>query len=174
MPTRPGTLRRAVGVYDGFLDGLAALAACILFATAALVALDAVLQHAPFLPRVEGVIELTEYSLYAVTGAAAPWALRKGAQISVEIRVDAMPQGARDAARAIADAIGLSVALVLVYAGGLAAWKADAAGRLVFKTFVFPEVWLLIPLPIGAAILALEFALRLAGLRRRRPVSEPA
>lgn len=174
MRTPRTAVQRAVGIYDGLLNGLAVLAACLLFAIAALIALDAVSRHAPFLPRIEGVIELTEYALYGVTVAAAPWALRNGAHISVEILVDAMPARARAAAGVAADAIGCAVALVLVYAGGLAAWKAQEAGRLVFKTFVFPEVWLLLPLPIGAAILALEFALRLAGLRGARAHREPS
>ncbi len=172
METQLGALRFAVRVYDGLLNGLAALAACLLFAIAVLVAVDAVLQHASFLPRIDGVIELTEYSLYGVTVAAAPWALRNGAHISVDILVDHMPESARAMARRFANMIGCAVALVLVYAGGLAAWKAGEAGRLVFKTFVFPEVWLLLPLPIGALILALEFGLRLAGLRQHQSTTE--
>ncbi|MEQ9459006.1 MAG: TRAP transporter small permease subunit [Alphaproteobacteria bacterium] len=126
METQLGALRFAVRVYDGLLNGLAALAACLLFAIAVLVAVDAVLQHASFLPRIDGVIELTEYSLYGVTVAAAPWALRNGAHISVDILVDHMPESARAMARRFANMVGCAVAW---YWSTPVAWLHGKPGR---------------------------------------------
>ncbi|MDF1750262.1 MAG: TRAP transporter small permease [Alphaproteobacteria bacterium] len=159
----------AVRLFDRLIDGLAVLAACILFMITVLIAFDALTRHIPMVPRLNGVIELTEYALYIVTVLASPWALRLGAHIMVEIVVDALSPKWKGYAAVMANLIGLIVAATLIYAGGLATWKAYMAGTLVFKSFVFPQFWLLLPLPIGACLLLIEFILRLSGIRGRLP-----
>jgi TRAP-type C4-dicarboxylate transport system permease small subunit len=160
---------RAVRLFDRLIDGLAALAACILLGITFLIAFDALTRHISFAPRVNGVIELTEYALYIVTVLASPWALRLGAHIMVEIVVDTVSPSWKARFAFLANLIGLIVAATLIYAGGLATWKAYSAGTLVFKSFVFPQFWLLLPLPIGACLLFVEFMLRLSGIRGRIP-----
>jgi TRAP-type C4-dicarboxylate transport system permease small subunit len=160
---------RAVRLFDRLIDGLAVLAACILFAITFLIAFDALTRQIPFAPRLNGVIELTEYALYIVTVLASPWALRLGAHIMVEIVTDSLSPKGKSVAAILVNLIGLIVSATLIYAGSLATWKAWMAGTLVFKSFIFPQFWLLLPLPIGALLLLIEFLLRLFGIRGRTP-----
>jgi len=60
------------------------------------------------------------------------------------------------------DLIGLGVALVLLFYGAYAvvdAWRGDLVAR---KTWNFDEWLLLLPIPISALLLAVEFVLRIA------------
>lgn len=160
---------RLLALYDRLLEAMAVLAAAILTADALLITADVATRNLNLGFGIPGVIELTEYGLYLVTVLAAPWALKLGAHVTVEIVVDAVPPAAARAAEKLANLVGLGVSLVLIYAGSLAAWKAFDGGRLVYKTFIFPEWWLLIALPLCALILAIEFLIRLGGLRRPPP-----
>lgn len=159
-------MKRLLAIYDRLLEGMAVLAAALLVADAVLITADVLTRNLELGFGIPGVIELTEYGLYLVTVLAAPWALRLGAHVAVEIVVDAVAPTVAHAAEKLANLVGLGVSTTLLYAGGLAAWKAFDGGRLVFKTFIFPEWWLLAPLPFCAAVLGIEFLVRLAGLRK--------
>ena len=166
-------MRRLLDLHDRLQDGLAAVAGTAILLNTALIAADVIARNLGVGLRVPGIIEITEYVLYGVMLCASPWALRLGAHVAVEIATEPLPPRAKRLVAQMASTLGLAVCLALVHAGALAAWKAYAADRLVFKTFVFPEWWLLAPLPVGAGLLALEFALILTGLRRRRPGQQP-
>ena len=79
----------------------------------------------PGLPRgVAWSNEISELLLYAITLLAAPWLLREGRHIRVDIVLRALPQRAAYACEWIADAIGLASCCWLVVYGGSAAWKS--------------------------------------------------
>jgi TRAP-type C4-dicarboxylate transport system permease small subunit len=108
------------------------------------------------------LLELTEYLLYAGTFLAAPWVLRQGAHVRVDAVLTALPRKAAVRLERLIDLIGLGITLVLVYYGALAvldAWRSDLVAR---KTWNFDEWLLLLPIPIGALLLAIEFVLRIA------------
>ena len=164
-------MRRLLAIFDRLLEAMAVLAAAILVADALLITADVLTRNLELGFGIPGVIELTEYGLYVVTVLAAPWALKLGAHVAVEIVVDAVGPGLQRTAERLSNLVGLAVSASLLYAGLLAAWKSFSGGNMVFQTFVFPEWWLLTPLPICAAILGIEFLARLCGLRT--PVHDP-
>ena len=111
------------------------------------------------------LIELTEYALYAGTYFAAPWVLRLGSHVRVDALLVSLPKRWAGVIEQIVDLIGLGVALVLVYYGGLAvldAWNTDLVAR---KTWNFDEWLLLLPIPVSGLLLAIEFVLRIARVR---------
>jgi TRAP-type transport system small permease protein len=61
---------------------------------------------------------------------------------------------------AVADILGLAASLVLVWYGTIMTAQSARLGSLTIKNLVFPEWWLLAPLPICFALVALEFVLR--------------
>ena len=62
--------------------------------------------------------------------------------------------------KAAADIIGLAASLVLVWYGTVMTAQSARLGSLTIKNLVFPEWWLLAPLPICFALLTLEFVFR--------------
>lgn len=160
-------MTRVIAVFDRIIGVMAVIAGLVLAAITTLLVADIAMRNLDLGRGVPGVIELVEYGLYVATLLGAPWALKRGAHVTVEIALDAMPAKARRRAEAMTDAIGIAVCLAVAYGGAVAAIKSFAADRLVFQTFVFPEWWLLGPLPVAMVLLAAEFLFRLTGIRPR-------
>lgn len=153
--------------YARFLDFLGLAAGLVLATLALLIAGDVVARNLG-LGNLPSLIEVTEYALYIATFAAAPWVLRQGAHVRVDLLVGLLPgPGARALERA-ADALGLGVSAVLFYFGYAAAADAKHIGSTIFKELVVDEWWLLAVIPASTALLTIEFALRLWHATRRR------
>jgi TRAP-type C4-dicarboxylate transport system permease small subunit len=150
--------------YDRLLQASGVLVAIVLFVIAMLMCLD-IGVRAFNLGALPWVIEVAEYLMYACTFIGAPWALRQGAHVRVDIFVSGLPpRGARFVDRVV-DIIGLTISLILLVYGVLAvidAWRGDMRA---FKTWTYPEWVLLLAVPISCALLCVEFVLRFLGLR---------
>jgi TRAP-type transport system small permease protein len=153
--------------FGALIEGLALLASLALLAMVAIICADVLTRNVaiPGLPRgVAWSNEISELLLYAITLLAAPWLLREGRHIRVDIVLRALPRRAAYACEWIADAIGLASCCWLVVYGGSAAWKSLRSEALSIKTLVMPEWWFLAPLPICFALLAIEFVFRMRRL----------
>lgn len=154
------------------LTGLAVVAAWLLLAMVGLITANVTVRALGW-----GVIawtdEVSEYAVYAVTVLSAPWLLRRGQHVRVDITVRAVPPAAGWALELIADAIGLAISLVLAWYAAVAVLASARTGSITIKMLVFPEWWVLAPLPLCFVLLAVEFWLRLrrlaGGPRAPRP-----
>ena len=148
------------------------MAALLLFAMVALVTADIVLRNTA---RVgfAWANEITEYALYLTTLLTAPWLLRRGQHVRIDMALVLVPARVAWLMEAIADLIGLAASLVLVWYGSVMTLQSARLGSLTIKNLVFPEWWLLAPLPVCFALLTLEFVLRfhrLMGAPRTRRI----
>ena len=160
--------------HDRLLNGLAAAAAWLVLVLVGLISVNVTLRTLNW-----GVIawsdEVSEYAVYAVTLMAAPWLLRRGQHVRVDITIRAVPPALGWALELLADAIGIAISLVLTWYAVVVVVASARTGSITVKTLVFPEWWVLAPLPLCFALLAVEFWLRLArlagGPRMPRPAS---
>ena len=104
------------------------------------------------------LIEAIEYGLLVATMLAAPWVLREGAHVSVDVLVAQLPGRWGDAARRLSAVLGLAVCAGVAWYGARATAQAMARDSLVFKSLVFPEWWILALVPVGMALMGVEFA----------------
>ena len=153
-------------------DLLAAVAALLLLAMVALVTADIVLRNTA---RVgfPWANEVTEYALYLTTLLTAPWLLRRGQHVRIDMMLVLVPPRIAWLCEAAADILGLAASLVLVWYGTIMTVQSARLGSITIKNLVFPEWWLLAPLPVCFALLALEFVLRfhrLMGAPRARRI----
>jgi len=111
------------------------------------------------------LLELTEYVIYAGAFLAAPWVLRQGNHVRVDALLMAVPKRVAVRMEQIVDLVGLGVSLVLLAYGGYAVWDAFAGKMMQYKTWTVPEGLLLMPIPIAAALLSIEFVLRIFRVR---------
>ena len=86
--------------------------------------------------------EISEDILYLMTLLAAPWLLRQGQHIRVDIILRTLP---------------VRVAWLLEWLGDI----VSNARSINIKTLVTPEWWTLAPLPLGFTLLAIEFMFRM-------------
>src|SRR3954451_19208636 len=104
--------------------------------------------------------EVTEYALYVITLLTAPWLLRRGQHVRIDMALVIVPPRVAWTMEALADIVGLTASLVLIWFGATMTLQSARLGSLTIKNLVFPEWWLLAPLPVCFALVSLEFLFR--------------
>jgi TRAP-type C4-dicarboxylate transport system permease small subunit len=156
------TLSRAFG---RLLDGLM-LAACLLLLAMTLIIGADVATRNTGLGGLAWSNEVSEDILYLITLLAAPWLLRRGQHIRVDILLRALPARVGWLMEWVGDVLGLACSLYFVWYGCKVLAASYGAGSISIKTLVTPEWWLLVPLPVAFALFAIEFVFRMHRLSR--------
>jgi TRAP-type C4-dicarboxylate transport system permease small subunit len=105
--------------------------------------------------------EVSEFLLYLITLSVAPWLLRQGQHIRVDILLQAIPKKLAWALEWVGDLLGLACCLVMSTYGAQATWASYSANSLSIKTLVTPEWWSLAPLPVVFMLLSIEMIFRM-------------
>ena len=145
-------------------DALAVLASLVLLAMMLIICGDVFTRNVavPGLPRgLAWSNEISELMLYAITMLAAPWLLRQGRHIRVDILLRVMPRKLAYVSEWLSDSTGFACCLWMLWYGAAAAGNSFNSGAQSIKTLVMPEWWLLAPLPACFALLAVEFVFRM-------------
>lgn len=153
-------MTRLSRMFGLLLDGLSVLAALLLFAMVIVVTGDIVLRNVTR-SGLHWANEVSEYALYLMTLLAAPWLLRRGQHIRLDLVLTIVPPRIAWLMEAAGDIVGLVVSLVLARYGVAIVHDSLRLGSITIKNLVFPEWWLLAPLPITFLLLAIEFVFRL-------------
>ena len=156
-------------LYGRLLAGLALLSCALLFAMMMVIVADVALRNVavPGLPRgLAWSNEVSELMLYLVTLSIAPWLLRQGQHIRVDIMLQALPSRVAWALEWVGDSIGLLCCLFMAWYGFTAARASYLTGAVNIKTLVTPEWWWLSPLPVVFVLLAIEMVFRMQRLAR--------
>jgi TRAP-type transport system small permease protein len=146
--------------YGAVLDALMTLAAVLVLIMTVTIGADVALRNvgAGGLPW---STEVSEYILYLITLMSAPWLLRRGQHIRVDIILRALPRGLAYAMEWVADTLGLACAIYFVVYGWRIAAASYSANAISLKTLVLPEWWLLVPMPVAFVLVAIEFVFRM-------------
>lgn len=153
--------------YGRLLEALALLGALLILAMTLMICADVLLRNVRILPGTVGLEwsnEISEAMLYLVTLLTAPWLLRRGQHIRVDIVLRAVPPRLGWGCEWLADALGLACCAVIAYYGARAALASYSAGALSIKTLVTPEWWLLSVLPVAFLALTVEMLFRMRRL----------
>ncbi len=158
---------RLSAVYGRLLAGLALAGCALLFALMLVIVVDVLLRNVavPGLPRgLAWSNEISELMLYLITMCVAPYLLRQGQHIRVDILLRAIPPRVAWAMEWIGDLIGFGCCVVFAWIGTVAAWSSYVSGAVNIKTLVTPEWWGLAPLPVVFVLLAIEMLFRMGRL----------
>lgn len=155
--------------YGRFLERLALLGCLILLLLMLLIVTDVALRNLAIRGLPMGLAwstEVSELMLYLVTMCVAPWLLRQGQHIRVDILLQAIPSRLAWLLEWVGDLIGFSCCCVIAWYGTQAAWLSHTSGAVNIKTLVTPEWWALAPLPVVFLLLAIEMIFRMIRLQR--------
>ena len=160
--------------YGRFLAALSLLGCAILLAMMFIIVADVALRNLAIPGLPQGLAwsnEISELMLYLITMCVAPWLLRQGQHIRVDIVLRAIPPRLAWGLEWLGDAIGLATCVVMAGYASQAAWASYKAGAVNIKTLVTPEWWWLSPLPLVFVLLAIEMLFRMGRLHaaERRP-----
>lgn len=155
-------------IYDRLLNLLALAACALLFGMMIMICADVLLRNLPAFSNALGLPqglawsnEISELMLYLFTMLSAPWLLRQGQHIRVDILLRAIPKKIAWVCEWIADIVGLLCCLTMVWYGVRVALKSYMDGSMSIKTLVTPEWWALAPLPVAFLLLAIEMVFRM-------------
>ena len=154
------TMARLSEWYGRFLDGLVVVACLLLLLMTVMIGAD-VLSRNLSAGGVAVSNELSEDILYLMTLLVAPWLLRQGQHIRVDIILRALPVRLAWLLEWVGDIVGFFCCLYFVWYGYLITKASYNAGSINIKTLVTPEWWTLAPLPVGFGLLAVEFIFRM-------------
>jgi TRAP-type C4-dicarboxylate transport system permease small subunit len=166
-------VQRISGAFGRLYDFQAIVAALTLLGMVIIVTADIVLRNATNFGFVWGN-EVTEYALYLITLLTAPWLLRRGQHIRVDLLLTTLPRTAAWLVEAVGDILGFAVCVMMVRLGWLMTFEAWRLGSITIKNLVFPEWWLLAPVPVTFLLLAIEFIFRFHRLVQSRERREEA
>jgi TRAP-type C4-dicarboxylate transport system permease small subunit len=150
---------RLSDAFGRLFDALAVVAALILFGMVILVTADIIMRNI----ALRGFVwanEVSEYALYIMTLLTGPWLLRRGQHVRLDLVLTAVPQRIAWRMEAAGDILGFVVCLIMIYFGCLMTADAFRLGSITIKNLVFPEWWLLAPMPAIFVLIAFEFIFR--------------
>ena len=145
---------------DRLIDLLAVLACLLICLLTGSVALNVIIR-ALNLGSLNWALEGSEYMLYGVTFMGAPWVLRAGGHVNVDVFVRNLPQRIGRWFEIASDLAGTFVSLILVYYGIKVTVQSYTEDIIIYHTLVFPEWWILWVAPLTALCLVGEFIRRL-------------
>lgn len=160
-------VERLSAAWGRLLNALATLACVTVLLMTLMICADVLLRNVRVIPGVQGIAwsnEVSEWMLYLVTMLAAPWLLRRGQHIRIDILLRAIPPRLGWYCEWAADTIGLGCCIAIAYYGFRATIASHAGGSLSIKTLVMPEWWILAPLPVAFVLLAVEMLFRMQRL----------
>jgi TRAP-type C4-dicarboxylate transport system permease small subunit len=153
--------------YGRVLEALALAACALIFALTLMICADVFLRNVRIVPGLVGLAwsnEISEAMLYLVTLLTAPWLLRRGQHIRVDIVLRAVPPQVGWVFEWLVDVLGLACCAVIAWYSAHAALASYQAGSLSIKTLVTPEWWLLSVLPATFFALSIEMLFRMRRL----------
>jgi len=153
--------------YGKLLEALALVACALVLGMTLMICADVLLRNVRIIPGVAGLEwsnEISEAMLYLITMLTAPWLLRRGQHIRVDIVLRAVPKRVGWIFEWVVDALGLACCLAIAYYGARAALASFNAGSVSIKTLVTPEWWLLSVLPLAFLALSIEMLFRMRRL----------
>jgi TRAP-type C4-dicarboxylate transport system permease small subunit len=165
-------MTRLSDFYGRLLDGMLLTACLLLLAITFLIGLDVLLRNLG-IDWIAASNELSEDGLYLITMLAAPGLLRWGQHIRVDIVLRMVPAKLGWAMEWLGDVTGLACCLFFVWYGAWAAAASYLAGSLSIKTLIFPEWWILLPMPICFLLVAIEFMFRMRLLAQAERAPRP-
>jgi TRAP-type transport system small permease protein len=160
-------MERLSDLYGRLLAALAYCACAVLFAMMLMICADVLLRNVALIPGVQGLPwsnELTENMLYLITMFSAPYLLRQGQHIRVDILLRMLPRHVAWYFEWVTDALAFACCIALALYGTQATLASHDSGALTIKTLVTPEWWFLAPLPFAFLLLAVEILFRVRRL----------
>jgi len=157
-------IARVSAAYGRLLTALAAVGCALLLAMMLIIVADVLLRNLAIAGLPRGLAwsnEVSEAMLYLLTLCLAPWLLRQGQHIRVDIVLQAIPHRVAWGLEWLGDVLGLGCCLAIAWYGAQSAWASYQSGAMNIKTLVTPEWWMLAPLPVVFLLLAVEMLFRM-------------
>ena len=160
-------MQKVESAYGRLLEVFALAACALIFGMMLMICADVFLRNVRIVPGMVGVEwanEISEGMLYLIALLTAPWLMRKGQHVRVDVLLRALPKRLGWGLEWLVDALAMACCAIIAYYGVRAALGSWQAGSLSIKTLVTPEWWLLSVLPVAFLALTVEMVFRMRRL----------
>lgn len=106
-------------------------------------------------------VELSEYIMLYATFLAAPWLVRQGEHIKLDLLTNALSEKNQYYFKMFAYIVSLLVCIIVAYFGFIVAWDNYVREVTLINIFSLPKYILLVIIPISGLFMLLEFLNRI-------------
>jgi len=144
------------GIFDRLIDFMAFLAGLLLAGAVLIVSFEICMRYFLRRPQV-WTVEVCEYILFILAFLGAPWLLKKGGHVSVDIVVERLNTKVRRYLNLLSCGVGILISTVITWFSLVTAWGCYESGVVVTKTLTIPKHYFLLFITLGYFLLILEF-----------------
>jgi TRAP-type C4-dicarboxylate transport system permease small subunit len=148
--------------FDRIIDFMAFLAGVLLVGAVLIVCFEIWMRYFVRKPQV-WTVEVCEYFLFAIAFLGAPWLLKKGGHVSIDIIVAQMGPKARIFLGLFSKAMGVLISAIICGFSMVTSWDSYVSGVVVIKTLSIPKYYFLLLIALGYFLLLIEFARQFFG-----------
>jgi len=145
------------GIFDRIIDFMAFLAGVLLVCTVLIVCLEIFMRYFVHRPQVWSV-EVCEYFLFGIAFFGAPWLLKRGGHVNVDVVIEHMGEKGQNYMRLLAAATGIIISAIICWFSLVTSWECYSTGVIEVKTLSVPKHYFLIVIFLGYLLLLFEFA----------------
>lgn len=113
-------------------------------------------------------VEMSEYLQIYFAFLGAAWALRQRGHVALDVVVQRFGPSGRRACAVMVDIMGMAVTAIMCIFSVVIVYEQMLLGIPVIKTLELPKWLVILPIPLGMFLLAVEFAVKLIGDIRGR------
>jgi TRAP-type transport system small permease protein len=160
-------MQRLEKAFGRLLEVLALAACALILGMMLMICADVFLRNVRVVPGMVGIEwanEISEAMLYLIALLTAPWLMRRGQHIRVDVLLRAVPPRLGWGLEWLVDMLAMACCAIIAWYGVRAALGSWQAGSLSIKTLVTPEWWLLSVLPVALLALTVEMLFRMRRL----------
>ena len=147
---------RSKGTFDRIIDFMAFVAGLLLVGAVFIVCIEICMRYFFRRPQV-WTVEVCEYILFSLAFLGAPWLLKKGGHVSVDVVIEHMKAKTRRYLNLISCGIGILISALITWFSLVTAWSSYESGIVVTKTLTIPKHYFLLFITLGYFFLLLEF-----------------
>ena len=163
----------AARLYDAFYRCIGALVCALIAFIALIISLDVLMRNTG-LGTLPWMLEVSEYAQFLATFLGAPWVLKHGAHVRVDVIVANLPARAGRMLELLGDTVGLLISVVILWYAVTIVSNSMSEGAKIIKILIIPEWWVFAVVAISALLLIVEFLCRMWRARQSVPPSSIA
>jgi TRAP-type C4-dicarboxylate transport system permease small subunit len=142
--------------WDRLIDALASFAALLIGAMALYVSYDVVARYFFVVPT-SWSNDLTEYSLVWATFLAAPWLVRRGGHVRIDLLCEQLPPRLNNALSVVISIAAAIVCLIGAWQTAIETWDYYRRDIMIAKVWAVPQWLAYAAMPLGFALMSVEF-----------------
>lgn len=152
----PGLHMKGKGTFDRIIDFMAFVAGILLVAGVLIVCFEVIMRYFAHRPQI-WTVEVCEYILFGIAFLGAPWLLKQGGHVSVDLVVEHLGSKNQGRLRLFSAVTGVIISAIICWFSLATAWDCYKSGVLVTKTLTVPKHYFLILIFLGYLLLLVEF-----------------